>query len=394
MPFCSTCKLQGEDETLFANHNVGQWSLCPYHPRYKGDDKRAPIQRPPDDDADAALLSALPFDSRSVAGAAVAGPVSTPGFSEATAPQDLIKAMFKGTLTKTDCVTHLAVAIASETGSSKRAQLQGAYDVAEKFDPSTTGAAKSATHASKDIVTNMEKHGKLVGSLISTHHKIALEFHLKAPTSTGAKTVYQLANGEQVVQYAANEDIVDVDMLHMVLVDWCYVVVVCGYLTNTEAREVHRFAARSLKLDPDACKCVYRTTIELLKLHDSDPSVSLVDIYTKHKDAVHMDVQRIAGWTGNCVPCDNKLKTDGPPQANTSQTIPGFAPGDKRLTAPWPRRGVCWPWTNGKQCTQLDAKGECVHKQWHDKCGKPYHDASGQKRSCQGKHKAVDCKDH
>ena len=230
---------------------------------------------------------------------------------------------------------------------------------------------------------------------MSAHHRIALELHLKlSSVGNGTKTVYQLETGEKVVPYTSNEDICEVDMLHMVLVDWCYIVVVCGYLTIAEAREVHRFASRELFLDPESCKCVYRATVELLKQHDADPSTGLTEIYTSKRDATLVEVKRIAGYTGESVPCGNDTQDKvKPEQRSTGQTIQGFKPGDKSLVVPWPRRNACWPWTNGKPCTKHGKDGKCVHEAWHGVCGKPYYEGS-QKRSCKGNHKAVDCPDH
>lgn len=396
MPYCSVCKLQNESEDVCISHNSAQWSKCPYHDRFPaGPDKKVISLPQRDEDADSALLAALPFDSASVGSLAAAGIVTGDGYDEKTAPSDLVKALYKGRITKRQCKLHLTVAATEANTAQGRATIQATLDAVDKFDGLDDAPTAPDTAGGRAIISNMQKHGKLVGSLMSAHHRIALELHLKlSSVGNGTKTVYQLETGEKVVPYTSNEDICEVDMLHMVLVDWCYIVVVCGYLTIAEAREVHRFASRELFLDPESCKCVYRATVELLKQHDADPSKCLTDIYTSKRDATLVEVKRIAGYTGECVPCGNDTQDKvKPEQRSTGQTIQGFKPGDKSLVVPWPRRNVCWPWTNGKPCTKHGKDGKCVHEAWHGVCGKPYYEGS-QKRSCKGNHKAVDCPDH
>lgn len=394
--YCPTCKLNNESDDVCKSHNAGQWSKCRYHERYRGTDKATPSGVALDDDVDAPLLSALPVGSRSVGEIAASGG-SNPEFSEASEPKDLVVALYGGKITKRECQFHLTAAMATEGSSTKRALLKDTLDVVKDFDADAVNV-RVDSQAAKEIVSNMLKHGKLVGSLMSAHHRVAMEFHLKlASIGKGTKTVYQLSTGEQVVPYTANEDISDVDMLHMVLVDWCYVVVVTGYLSLTESREVHRWASRELYLDPESCKCVYRATMELLRMHDADSSKSLCAIYTQHRDAVLTDVKRIAGFSGSCVPCADEKPTStnglSANERNSNQRIPGSKPGDTSLVCQFPRKGVCWPWTNGKACTVLTKGGKCVNEDWHGVCGKSYKEGN-QKRACKGNHKAIDCPDH
>ena len=398
MPFCTTCKLENEPAEVYESHNTGQWSKCVYHDRYSKGDKKTPVHVgniARDHDADVSLVAELPFDSRSVGGIAATGASSNSTFSEETPAKDLVKALCGGKITQREVKFHLTVALASSTSSTARSQLQDTLNAVEKFDiGDLQGAPK--TESQKEIINNMHKHGKLVGSLISAHHRIALTFHVKLQSSggSGLKQVYQLENGEKVVPYKANDDINDIDLFHRVLNDWCYVVVLNGYLTLTESKAVDCFVCDEILIDPESCKYVYRATIEMLKIHDADPSVSLLDIYAKHRDSTLVQVKRIAGYAGYCVPCvETADKDTGAPQDKSNQTIPGFAPGSKKLVVRWPRRGQCWAWTNGKPCTQLDNQGKCLFEAWHNVCGKPYKEGP-QNRSCKGKHKAVDCPDH
>lgn len=406
MPHCNVCAKEGEGEEVYSSHNRAQYSKCAYHPRHPKELRKPRRVDDSDDDVDLPADLAEKFSSpdsrrgtprsglRSAARPEVER-VEKELHPDTTSETDLLREMFAGKLVKDDVVQILSLRIVAEDDEKKEKKLSKALKCANDWSPpeKDVDTTTDQSDASKDLEDLQRKRGKLVGTLAHCYKHVMHELHVNKRGMF--KELYEDSEtGKTVVKSSANDDISDYHILHLVLLDFIYIAVAYDYLRDVEGRALHRWSSKRGYLNKP-CVLVYRTIQRLLALVDAAPSENdLCELISKESTAIfHEETETWSASSGK--PSDVDDKSAGlPPGQGVRKTLKH---GDSSLAVRYPKSNICWWWTNGKACEDLDANGRCKWFDKHGKCGKsiagPPDATTGAAttKKCTGTHRAVDC---
>lgn len=383
MTWCFICKNNGEDDAVCASHNPTSYSKCCYHSRHPAATRKQPkADADSDSEVEPELRTALPrTPNKSLASVARSGSSSSPSDLSGILPKQLIKKLYDGELTKQAVKAELTSRVPDADGPAADKLLKTIAAV-DLYSPSDLEKSEDVTAAAKAVQQLQSKHGKLLGTYMATHKHVLNELHVDKPDST--KTVYELSSGERVVEATKPHDIESSAIFLKVLVDFTYLCAAYAYLTATESYYILKWATHRLYLNGSEHLLCHRTIIRILRFADTDHTVNLRDI---------VDDKARMFWSEEQDNLAKQRKPTKPPTDEGGERVRrtySITPGDPSLAVPFPRKGICFEWTNGMPCTSL-VNGKCRFAAHHSKCGKQYKDSTGATVWCDVNHRAKDC---
>ena len=386
MVFCEVCKENGEEDSVCKTHSSTNRAKCRWHARHPAATRKTPVKTrtrtTPDVDGDLQSLSFAPLGDVSDSVATLSSRGVDHATIESKTPPELLQMLFNGELAKQDVIQQLALRLSVQDISTKvELQLERTLKTVKSYDPVEGTESKSTNEAAKQVALLQSKHGKFVGALLAVHKRITHELHINKRSTN--KQIYEHAEtGERIVESTPHGEIESVEVFTLVLIDFCYLCTAHDYLSPTECRALQRWVAKQLYVGITHYVVLFRVVERLLQELDVDLTRNLGDVIDAR--STRYEEEESALFTPpRSVPTRGQYVQG----ANYSK----LTPGDSKLAVPWPRKGICFCWTNGFDCEELDHKGSCKFLASHGTCGKQIKDSTGATVKCKGKHRASEC---
>ena len=309
-----------------------------------------------------------------------------PSASKHWSAAEILENLFNNLITKTAAKQLLMLRIAKAgIDPEERQQLKDTLGAVEAYSnkPEELDHEESVSKAAKELQRLQQLNGKRVGTLIATHRRVYHDLHLKHRSPTMQQAYKNAETGETMVTAEQTQDVSDSTILHMVLIDFIYVCTAYLLLTATEGRALHKWTTKQLYVNNGSATALHRTVTRLLQHLDESHESDLSDVIDAHADRYLKEENDLARPQGG--PCVQPATR----QPSKSNGMP--AKGSSTLIVPYPRKGVCWPHTNGYDCCEFDAYGACVFIKEHNTCGVRYKNANGNHKFCMEHHQAINC---
>jgi hypothetical protein len=397
------CENHGEPAEVYNAHNRTDFQACAYHVRHPKE-LRKKVTR--DDGADLDDLGAAElrehFPSPTKRGGRPDVDTTPPPKSKATdeilsivddkaiSESSLIMALYSGKMAQSDVRQVLDLRMLDADDDKVEKRIAKSIKIAKEWTPSEADAPKvDETDSGKELTDLQKRHGKRVGTLAASHKHVLYEMH-QSKRSSVKEMLFDPDTNRPVLRASVQDDISDWHILHIVLIDFLYVCVGFGYLNDEESRALHRWASRRGS-HGNSCTVVFRTIRRLLALVDTDDTKQLGDIIkSEAKGLLDEELEFMPDsksfQAGNVA--GKGVRSDSQDSGWTLK-----AGHDKGLAVPFPRKEICWWWTNNAKCEDLDSNGDCKWARFHNNCGKrcPDPKVPGAFFYCKDKHRATEC---